>query len=123
MGQHSVNLEYGREPFAQNYNGVENGKAVRYEQNLATSWLVASYRYRFGAINALAGIEPYVNLGGGATTQFWPLARGTVGLMYTADHRVRFHLGFDGSVIAYPFQDRWFSTTKFGVTYGVSVVF
>lgn len=120
-GQDAFGAEFGEEPWAQTYNGVEDGKAVRYEQNLMTSWLTANYRHTFEELGE-SGFEPYASAGVGVTFQRWPLMRAGLGLMYTADRRVRFHAGIDGSVLAYPFQETWFSSRKLGVTYGISVL-
>jgi hypothetical protein len=123
MEQHDLGLEYGQEPFAMHYHGVENGKAVRYEQNLLTPWILASWRYRMEPIAALAGIEPYVMAGAGSSLQLWPTARAGVGLMYMPDRRVRFNVGLEGSLLAYPYQSNWFTSHRYGLTYGLSVLF
>jgi hypothetical protein len=120
-GQDAFGAEFGEEPWAQTYNGIENGKAVRYEQNLMTSWFTANYRHTFEELGQ-SGFEPYASAGVGVTFQRWPLMRAGLGLMYTADRRVRFHAGIDGSVLAYPFQETWFSSRKLGLTYGISVL-
>ncbi len=120
---HDLGLEFGQEPFAQHYHGVENGKPVYYEQNLMTPWLHATWRYRFSSIALLGGIEPYVMVGGGTSFYFWPMAKSGFGIMYMPDRRVRFHVGLEGSVLAFPYQDNWFTTRRAGMTYGVSVLF
>lgn len=120
--RHDIGLEFGQEPFAMHYNGVEGGKPVSYQQNLLTPWLLATWRYRFAPIRALAGLEPYVQTGLGSTTQLWPMARGGFGLMYMPDARVRFHVGIEGSLMAYPYQSEWFSSRRLGLTYGLSVL-
>ncbi len=121
--RHDIGLEFGQEAFSQHYGGVEQGKYVRYEQNLLTSWLLAGWRYRFRPLLALGGIEPYAGLGAGATFEGWPLLRGGVGIMYMPDQRVRFHLGLDGTIMTFPYQGRWFTSKRAGTTYGISVLF
>ena len=121
-GQHDLGLEFGQEPFAMHYHGVENGKAVRYEQNLLTPWLQASWRYRFRPFS-IAGIEPYVTASLGSSLYFWPMARTGAGIMYMPDRRVRFHIGVEGSMLAYPYQQQWFTSRRVGLTYGLSVLF
>ncbi len=120
--QDDFGIEYGQEPFSQHYSGMEFGKAVRYEQNLLTSWLLAGYRHRFTPLQALGSIEPYFSTSLGATLEAWPLARAGVGLMYMPDRRVRFQLGIEGSLLAYPYQDKWFTSKRAGLTYGISVL-
>lgn len=121
--RHDIGVEFGQEAFSQHYGGVEQGKYVRYEQNLLTSWLLAGWRYRFRPLIALGGIEPYAGLGAGATFEGWPLLRGGVGIMYMPDQRVRFHLGLDGTIMTFPYQGRWFTSKRAGTTYGISVLF
>lgn len=120
--QDDFGLEYGQEPFSQHYHGVEYGKAVRYEQNLLTSWLLAGYRHRFEPWRMLGSVEPYFSAGLGSTMQAWPLARAGAGFMYMPDRRVRFHIGLEGTLLAYPYQDTWFTSKRAGLTYGISVL-
>jgi hypothetical protein len=120
--QHDVGLEYGQEPFSQHYNGMEFGKPVRYEQNLLTSWLLAGYRYRFAPVPMLGSVEPYVTAGIGSTLQAWPIARAGAGLMYMPDRRVRFHIGLEGALLAFPYQENWFTSKRAGLTYCISVL-
>ncbi|MFZ1728824.1 MAG: zf-HC2 domain-containing protein [Bacteroidota bacterium] len=120
--QDDFGLEYGQEPFSQHYSGVEYGKAVRYEQNLLASWILAGYRHRFTPWRALGSIEPYIATSFGATLEAWPLARAGMGIMYMPDRRVRFHVGLEGSLLAYPFQDKWFTSKRAGLSYGISVL-
>ena len=122
MDRHDVGVEFGQEPFSMHYDGVEAGKVVKYQQNLLTPWLLASWRYRFAPIRFLGGIEPYVTASAGASLQLWPTARAGAGLMYMPDSRVRFHVGVEGSVLAFPYQDEWFSSRRAGFTYGLSVL-
>lgn len=120
---HDVGLEFGQEPFSQHYQGVEDGKPVYYQQNLMTPWLHATWRYRFTPITVLGGIEPYIMLGGGTSFFYWPMAKSGFGIMYMPDRRVRFHAGLEGSVLAFPYQDKWFTSRRAGMTYGVSILF
>jgi negative regulator of sigma E activity len=118
-----LGLEYGQEAFSQHYSGRENGKFVRYEQNLRSSWLVATVRQRLGRIEALAGLEPYAAISAGATFELWPLLKSGIGLMYMPDNRVRFHIGLEGALLAFPYQEQWFTSKRAGITYGLSVLF
>ena len=120
--QDDFGLEFGQEPFSQHYHGVEYGKAVRYEQNLLTSWLLAGYRHRFEPWRMLGSVEPYFSAGFGTTMQAWPLARAGAGFMYMPDRRVRFQIGLEGTLLAYPYQDTWFTSKRAGLTYGISVL-
>lgn len=122
-GNHSVGIEIGQEAFPQHYSGTENGKGVRYEQNFLTQWIVAAYRYRFDGIHFLGRIDPFISTSLGSTIQAWPLTRGTIGITYTPERHVAFMIGADGSLLLYPFQSKWFTTKKIGVTYGVTFSF
>jgi hypothetical protein len=115
-------VEFGQEPFSQHYSGVENGKYVRYEQNMISSWVLGGYRHRFAPWRAFGSIEPYVATGIGATLEAWPLARAGMGIMYMPDRRVRFQLGLEGTLLAFPYQDKWFTSKRAGFTYGISVL-
>ncbi|MBN1447246.1 MAG: hypothetical protein JXA28_04890 [Bacteroidetes bacterium] len=121
--RHDIGLEFGQEPFAMHYHGIENGKNVHYEQNLLTPWLLASWRYRFDPLAAVGGIQPYVATSVGSSLYSWPMARAGAGIMYMPDHRVRFQVGVEGSLLAYPYQDVWFTSRRFGLTYGLSILF
>ncbi len=121
--QSDYGVEYGQEAFSQHYSGVENGKYVRYEQNLRSSLLIATLRHRLAPLQSFAGIEPYASVSAGSTFELWPLVKGGIGLMYMPDRRVRFHVGLEGSLLAYPYQQRWFTSKRAGITYGLSVLF
>ncbi|MBR9977646.1 MAG: hypothetical protein KFH87_06110, partial [Bacteroidetes bacterium] len=97
-------------------------RKVEYEQNLLTSWILAGYRHRFGPVRSLGSVEPYLSTGFGATVQAWPLMRAGVGIMYMPDRKVRFHLGIEGSVLAFPYQEKWFTSKRAGLTYGISLL-
>jgi hypothetical protein len=120
--QDDFGLEFGQEAFSQHYHGVEYGKVVRYEQNLLTSWLLAGYRHRFEPWRMFGSVEPYFSAGFGSTMQAWPLARAGAGFMYMPDRRVRFQIGLEGTLLAYPYQDTWFTSKRAGLTYGISVL-
>ncbi|MCB2205948.1 hypothetical protein KQI65_14500 [bacterium] len=120
--RHDIGLTYGEEPYSMHFNGIEEGEQVGWQQNLMTSWVVASWRYRFSPIRALANIEPYVTLGAGTSVQFWPMARSGFGLAYMPDTRVRFYVGLEGSLMAYPYQSAWFTSRRLGLTYGIAVL-
>lgn len=119
---HAVGAEFGQEEFVQRYHGKENGQNVYYEQRPLLLWVGAAYQYTAEPITTLGDIRPFGRLVVGGT-QTGPLARGLVGLQYRPDARVTFSLGFEGSMLAYQFQNAWFSSEKIGVSYGVSLSF
>lgn len=119
----NAGLEFGQEAFPQHYSGIENGKGVRYEQNLLTSWLAAAYRYKWNEISWLGGVRPFLSTSMGATVQAWSLVRSSVGIRYTPDRRVTLMIGADGSLLLYQFQNTWFTTKKVGVVYGITFSF
>lgn len=121
--RHQIGLAIGQEAFPQRFNGKENSRAVRYEQNLLTQWFSASYRYRFGGIRSLGGIEPFATMHAGITAERWPFMKAEVGLMYSPMAPLTFVVGLDGRALYYPFQSTWFGTTKYGVTYGIILSF
>ncbi len=120
---HWFGIAFGQEPFAQHFSGTDNNISVRYEQNLMSGWIAASYQYRFAAFHLGGVIEPFITASAGSTFQWWPLLRGTVGISYRPIRNISFIIGADGSLLAYPFQSTWFTTNKIGMTYGISLQF
>lgn len=119
---HALGVEVGQEEFVQHYSGRENNGSVFYEQRPLLFWAGAAYQYTAEPVGVLGGIRPFgrVVVGG---MQTGPLARGLVGMLYQPDARVRFSLGIEGTAAAYQFQNKWFSSEKIGVSYGVSLLF
>lgn len=115
----TVGVEFGSEPFPQVFEGSRSGQVIRYEQQPSSMWAGAMYRHtfpRFG--NSYLAPFGQALIGG---TKFGPLGRATVGLQYAPAGPLSFILGLEGTMMGYQFQDRWFSSSKFGLTYGLAV--
>ncbi|MBL0177412.1 MAG: hypothetical protein IPP94_19580 [Ignavibacteria bacterium] len=121
--EHAIGLEAGQEAFPQNYSGSEEGRSVRYEQNLLTPWFGALYRYRPSWARMSPVLGPFAEAHAGITREWWPQTRLTLGLSYTPFPLLSFEAGLEGTLLAYPFQGSWFTTRKLGVTYGLVVSF
>ncbi|MBI5646133.1 MAG: hypothetical protein HY962_04310 [Ignavibacteriae bacterium] len=121
--EHALGLEGGQEAYPQEYEGTENGRTVRYQQNLLTPWIGVAYRYRPLWARSEAGVSGSIATHAGITREYWPQLRLAVGLQYAVIPPLSLELGIEGLLVAYPFQDRWFTTRKIGVTYGLLVAF
>lgn len=119
--QTQVAIEVGQEPFTQRYRGMENGRGVTYTQRPLLFWAGASLRYELDAVELPGGIHPYAKIMMGGT-EVGPLFKGALGLSYLPDARVGFSLGIEGSLLPYSFQNRWFTSQKVGVVYGLSLL-
>ncbi|HCN05043.1 MAG TPA: hypothetical protein DIS79_05430 [Bacteroidetes bacterium] len=112
-------VEFGSEPFPQVFEGSRSGQVIRYEQQPSSMWAGAMYRHTFPRLGTTSFAPFGQALIGG--TKFGPLGRATVGLQYAPTGPLSFILGLEGTMMGYQFQDRWFTSSKFGLTYGLAV--
>ena len=121
-GENAIGLEVGQEHVLQQYEGMsEQGLRMRVEQNYLALWAGAAYQRTFGAVPLLAGAHPFARLmAGGMATG--PMARVLLGFRFQVG-RVGALLGAEGSLLGYRYQGSWFSTSKVGATYGMSIDF
>lgn len=117
---HGVGIEFGSETFAQVFEGVRNGQRIRYEQQPSASWAGIFYRYQHRPI--AEGFLPFAQVFAGGS-RFGPIGRATVGMSYAPAGPLTFLVGVEGAMMAYQFQDAWFTSTNLGLTYGVAVRF
>lgn len=112
-------VEFGSEPFPQVFEGSRSGQVIRYEQQPSSMWAGAMYRHTLPRLGTTS-FAPFAQalIGG---TRFGPLGRATVGLQYAPSGPLSFILGLEGTMMGYQFQDRWFTSSKFGLTYGLAV--
>ena len=118
---HAIGIEGGQEAFPQNFNGIEDGGAVRYEQNPLAYWATAVYQFNGDAL--LPHVHPFVQLQVGGAFRLGGLGRATAGLKFKPFDRIAIVLGAEGSLLVYKFQDTWFQTDKLGLTYGLAYDF
>ncbi|MDT8322765.1 MAG: hypothetical protein RRA94_01535 [Bacteroidota bacterium] len=118
---HSIGIEAGQEAFPQNYNGIEDGGAVRYEQNPLAYWATAVYQFNGDAL--LPHVHPFAQVQLGGAVQLGALARATAGIKFKPFERIAIVIGAEGSMLLYRFQDKLFQTDKLGLTYGLAYEF
>lgn len=115
----AIGLEVGAESFPMSFEGTRNQQVVRFELQPLATWAGVTYRHVFPQIGT-SGFSPFVQgLVGG--TEFGPLGRGSAGLLYSPAGPLSFMLGIEGAALAFNHQNRWFTSTKYGFTYGVLV--
>jgi hypothetical protein len=118
---HSIGIEAGQEAFPQKFNGIEDGGAVRYEQNPLAYWATAVYQFNGDAL--LPHVHPFVQFQAGGAFQLGALARATAGIKFKPFERIAIVMGAEGSMLLYRFQGSWFQTDKIGLTYGLAYEF
>ncbi len=115
----AVGVEIGSESFPMVFSGIRSQQEVRFEIQPLVTWAGLSYRHVFPEIGT-SGFSPFAQaLVGG--TQFGPIGRGSVGVMYSPVGPLSFMLGIEGSALGFTHQNQWFTSSKYGFTYGVAV--
>lgn len=116
---HAVGLAGGREVFHEDFTRDSYGQSFSYRQSPSLWWYGVAYRYSFGDIG-IKGLHPFVQ-GFTGWAQNGPIGKATVGVRYTPEQRISFILGAQGSYLVYPVGNRYFTTQKIGLTYGMSI--
>ncbi len=119
--QHRVGIEMGSESFVQNFTGTDGTKAAEWQQTPVLFWMGATYQFTPWQWEILPGLSPIAQATVGTAFSQGPIARGTVGLAYQPIGPVRLTIGVDGSALFYTFQNSLFTSTKWGLSYGLSV--
>lgn len=118
---HRVGIEMGSESFRQTFTGFDGYRTAEWVQTPVLFWLGATYIFEPSSLELLPGLRPFGNASVGTVFAQGPIARGTVGLAYQPIGPVRFTVGLDGAALMYSFQGAWFSSTKLGLSYGLSI--
>ncbi len=118
---HSIGIEGGQEAFPQHFDGIEDGGAVRYEQNPLAYWATAVYQFNGDAL--LPHVHPFAQVQLGGAFRLGALARATAGIKFKPFERIAIVIGAEGSLLMYRFQNNWFQTDKLGLTYGLAYEF
>lgn len=118
---HAVGLEMGSETFRQRYSGIVNNRTVEYSQTPVLFWMGATYHLSPFEIDIIDGLRPYLDLTAAYAYSQGPLGRASLGLRYQPAGPIAFNLGFDAAALGFQHQNTWFSSTKFGMTYGISI--
>ncbi|MFM8770824.1 MAG: hypothetical protein ACKOE4_02190 [Candidatus Kapaibacterium sp.] len=115
----AVGLEVGAESFPMVFQGTRNQQVVQFELQPLTTWAGISYRHVFPEIGT-SGFSPFAQglIGG---TEFGPLGRASAGVLYAPAGPLSFMIGVEGTALAFNHQNRWFTASKYGLTYGVLV--
>ena len=118
---HRVGVEMGSESFRQTFTGFDGYRTAEWIQTPVLFWLGATYVFEPMSLEFLPGLRPFGNASVGTVFAQGPIARGTVGLAYQPIGPVRFTVGVDGAALMYSFQGSWFTSTKLGLSYGLSI--
>lgn len=118
---HRIGVEMGSESFRQTFTGFDGYRNAEWVQTPVLFWLGATYIFEPMSLEFLPGLRPFGNASVGTVFAQGPIARGTVGLAYQPVGPIRFTVGFDGAALMYSFQGSWFTSTKLGLSYGLSI--
>lgn len=119
--QHRVGIEMGTESFTQTYTGLDGVHEAEWTQTPVLFWLGATYQFTPSEFRILPGLMPFAQATIGAAFSQGPVGRATIGLAYQPIGPIKFTLGLDGSALFYTFQNTWFTSTKWGLSYGLSI--
>jgi hypothetical protein len=118
---HRVGIEMGSESFEQVFNGAVGGRPVEFRQTPVLFWVGANYRFTAAEFSVLPGLRPFVESTIGMAFSQGPAARGSAGLVYHPGGPLAFTVGLDASALFFRHSGQWYSSSKFGFTYGLSV--
>lgn len=120
--RNAVALLGGRQRIAQEFTRTENGREVVYRQLPSLWWSGLSYTHAFKGLGVDEVCTPYAQATLG-WMQTGPMARGGVGITLAPQQRWSVHVGVDATAIVYPIQSRYFTSTSWSVSYGLSYRF
>lgn len=118
---HHLGVEMGTESFTQRFQGTDGVKQAEWLQTPVLFWIGATYRFTANEWSILPGLAPFTQFTLGAAFAQGPIGRGTVGLTYQPAGPVRMSIGIDGSSLLYSFQYSLFTTSKWGISYGLGI--
>lgn len=114
----SIGVTFGQEPFFQRFEARNSaGRRYQYEQNPVLPWAGVAYRYSLPNLGVFSPFGQFM-LGG---TQVGALGRTLVGFTYSPSPTVQLMAGINGSLLYYPIQSTWYSSSKLGLTYGIGI--
>jgi hypothetical protein len=112
----------GRQRMAQEFTRFENGRDVVYRQLPSLWWAGLMYAHSIRGLGIDDVMAPYAQVTAG-WMQTGPMARAGVGVTLAPAQRWSFRIGLDGTAILYPIQSRYFTSTSWSVSYGLSYRF
>lgn len=120
--RNAIALLGGRQRIAQEFTRTENGRDVVYRQLPSLWWGGLSYTHAFKGLGVDDVFTPYAQATLG-WMQTGPMARGGVGITLAPQQRWSVSVGIDATAIVYPIQSRYFTSSSWSVSYGLSYRF
>lgn len=118
-------IEFGNEIFGLNYLNVKDGIEFTYEQKPNIYWAAVGIDYTVPKeIMEFPNIYPFVTMLAGGSQIGGPLLKGMLGLRYRLyNSNFEMYVATEGTLLFYQNQKKNFLSRKFGVTYGLSIIF
>lgn len=115
---HDIGVEIGQENIEQRYSKTDKGIKTTIEQNYLAFWAGAMYRF---SPDVGTSIRPFAQtfIGG---TDIGPLARLSLGATYRTG-LLSFAVGAEGTLHLSRYNNSWYTTSKLGTTYSISIHF
>ncbi len=118
----SLGIQLGQEHLLQRFEEALGLGLVRTEQNFLALWYGASYDCMFDELDVAGSPRPYVN-GTAALNRTGPMARVTGGLQWQISNGLGLRSAAEVSTAVYRHAGRWFSSEKFGFSFGLTMGF
>ncbi len=116
-----IGLEVANESFTQVFGGTVDERSVTYTQIPTLFWLGATYAVRPFDSFVLPGLQPFAEIMVGSVIDQGPITHGTIGLVYRPAGPIAVTAGINGSAMFYRHASNWYTSTKWGLTYGIMV--
>lgn len=120
-------IEFGRESFGLRYKNIENNIAFYKEQKPTIYWAAVGFDYSlpYKIFNGYGfEIQPFVDILAGGSQIGGPLCKLIAGLRLNPNtYGIGMFLGFEGSMLFYQNQSKFYLSRKLGLTYGLSINF
>lgn len=117
-----VSVVGGRQLVAQEFVRNEWGRDVTYRQTPLLWWAGVGAEHSFSDLTVADAITPYAS-GTLGWMQTGPMARLGAGIHLFRHQQLSFDLGVEGSIMAYPIQSTYYTSTTFTISYGLSYRF
>lgn len=115
-------IEFGQEPFKQEFYQNEHNYTKTAVQNPMIFWCAAACRIDFNMPGSLDGIQLYSKVAIGGSEQ-GPMLKMQTGLQYYILEGIGVNLGLEGSSMFFSNQSEWYSAEKLSLIYGMSIKF
>ena len=116
----SAGIEIANEQSFQRFTGIDKaGRTLLYEQNPTLPSVAATFRYtpiEWGKFQPLI----QASIGG---TEVGAFGRGLIGVQYFPETFISFIIGAEANMLRYSHQSTSYTTTKYGLNYGISFHF